>query len=359
MAAETLRGKGFDGVETSVGGVPNYTMYNPGTVYSATTGDLLYSNAKQGAAVPLALDAAERQPQGIRAYHGSPHDFDRFSLDAIGTGEGAQAYGHGLYFADSEDVARSYRDALSKQQFDPKVTQDTPELRQAAQEWLQKQGYEPAPEQIEQTVQQITQGGFAPSDFDWSKVGAEGPKGRMYEVNIRANPEDFLDWDKPLSQQSDGVKQKLGVPSPDRIAEAERLAAEIDKLNRVIDGQGGIGSPHPDVAMRMKRDLLDQYDAIDPNGSAWWKMDTKDAAARPDSAAELRKLGIPGIRYLDGMSRGAGEGSSNYVVFDDALIDILRKYANAPTGAIVPAGMEASQDDNPALIEYLKAVGLY
>jgi hypothetical protein len=49
----------------------------------------------------------------IRAYHGSPHDFDRFDLSKIGTGEGAQAYGHGLYFAEREGTARSYRDALS------------------------------------------------------------------------------------------------------------------------------------------------------------------------------------------------------------------------------------------------------
>lgn len=60
------------------------------------------------------------------------------------------------------------------------------------------------------------------------------------------------------------------------------------------------------------------------------------------------------------MSRGAGEGSSNYVVFDDALIDILRKYANAPTGAAVPLGMAAAeQNTDPALLEYLKAIGLY
>ena len=42
---------------------------------------------------------------GIKAYHGSPHDFDRFDLSKIGTGEGAQAYGHGLYFAENEGVA--------------------------------------------------------------------------------------------------------------------------------------------------------------------------------------------------------------------------------------------------------------
>mgnify|MGYP000081260380 CR=1 FL=1 len=45
---------------------------------------------------------------GIRAYHGSPHDFDRFLMDKIGTGEGAQAYGHGLYLADHPEVAKGY-----------------------------------------------------------------------------------------------------------------------------------------------------------------------------------------------------------------------------------------------------------
>ena len=49
----------------------------------------------------------------ITAYHGSPHDFDQFDSSKIGTGEGAQAYGHGLYFAESEPVAKGYRDKLS------------------------------------------------------------------------------------------------------------------------------------------------------------------------------------------------------------------------------------------------------
>src|SRR5262245_8120346 len=43
--------------------------------------------------------------KGIRAYHGSPYDFERFDLGKIGTGEGAQAYGHGLYFAENPATA--------------------------------------------------------------------------------------------------------------------------------------------------------------------------------------------------------------------------------------------------------------
>ncbi|MEB3269991.1 MAG: hypothetical protein VKJ09_15730, partial [Leptolyngbya sp.] len=52
----------------------------------------------------------------LRLFHGSPHDFDRFDMSKIGTGEGAQAYGHGLYFAESPDVARAYRDTITKNQ---------------------------------------------------------------------------------------------------------------------------------------------------------------------------------------------------------------------------------------------------
>src|SRR5512139_3976851 len=49
---------------------------------------------------------------GIRAYHGSPYDFNKFDLSKIGTGEGAQAYGHGLYFAENPNVAQVYHDSL-------------------------------------------------------------------------------------------------------------------------------------------------------------------------------------------------------------------------------------------------------
>ncbi len=40
------------------------------------------------------------------AYHGSPHNFNNFSTSAMGTGEGAQAFGWGLYFTNQEDIAR-------------------------------------------------------------------------------------------------------------------------------------------------------------------------------------------------------------------------------------------------------------
>ena len=42
-------------------------------------------------------------------YHGSPHMFDKFDMSKIGTGEGNQAYGYGLYMAENPGVARGYK----------------------------------------------------------------------------------------------------------------------------------------------------------------------------------------------------------------------------------------------------------
>ncbi len=50
---------------------------------------------------------------GLTAFHGSPHRFSKFDASKIGTGEGIQAYGHGLYFAENPNVASEYKRRLS------------------------------------------------------------------------------------------------------------------------------------------------------------------------------------------------------------------------------------------------------
>jgi hypothetical protein len=47
---------------------------------------------------------------GIKAYHGSPHDFDKFDRSKIGTGEGNQTEGYGFYFSKSDAAAEQYKD---------------------------------------------------------------------------------------------------------------------------------------------------------------------------------------------------------------------------------------------------------
>src|SRR5262247_219562 len=93
---------------TGLAGIPTPTTQGSRTIDtpSSRLGELL------AAAAPLGGVAAAKK--GIRAFHGSPHDFEKFSLSKIGTGEGAQAYGHGLYFAEREGTAKWYREQLSK-----------------------------------------------------------------------------------------------------------------------------------------------------------------------------------------------------------------------------------------------------
>ena len=62
----------------------------------------------------LMTDIKAFNPNKQTAYHGSPYDFAKFSNEAIGTGEGAQAHGYGHYAAKNKDVAEGYRRNLSK-----------------------------------------------------------------------------------------------------------------------------------------------------------------------------------------------------------------------------------------------------
>lgn len=263
----------------------------------------------RGALASGGSDVAARlieQPTGFRAYHGSPHNFKRFDLSKIGTGEGAQAYGHGLYFAEAEDVARMYRDKLSK-----------------------------------------------------------GRRGRMYEVNIKADPDRFLDWDKPFAEQSPAVQaamrragfgphyENFGGKTvwPTREAAEEAALRHAGRRNArpgavLVERDGGYSFEIPSTPMK--------------NVYAY-------ALREPEVASALREAGIPGVRYLDAGSRGAGEGSRNYVVFDDSLIDILRKYANPDTAALPalfdyalpPGGLLAPPEEPPlpGLLAYREPFG--
>jgi hypothetical protein len=76
---------------------------------------------------PVSVVKPTEQEPGIIAFHGSGADFDEFRLEMIGTGEGAQAYGYGLYFTDSEDIAKFYRDTISRRGGIPQSLPDNPE----------------------------------------------------------------------------------------------------------------------------------------------------------------------------------------------------------------------------------------
>lgn len=159
-------------------------------------------------------------------------------------------------------------------------------------------------------------------------------KGRMYEVQIHADPEDFLDWDKPLSQQSEKVRNGFGAtivknPAPAFADERWVVQRGDQVLNAFPTRKAAEAAPMSQLL---------------PKGE-WQK-----SIGGPRVSKELADAGIPGIKYLDQGSRSSGDGTRNYVVFDDKLISIVKKYGIA---AALGAGLI-----NQVQAEQMKAQGL-
>ena len=253
---------------------------------------------------PTMVLGMEGGPPGIRAFHGSPYDFERFDTSKIGTGEGAQAYGHGLYMAGAEDTARSYRENLSNPDLfvDGKKVGEIGALGDdavghAALMLATNPGPAAAKEAVQQSMSMRQAGNYGYHQADGNRIlkaiddmaGANveiSPGGKMYEVNIGADPQQVLPWGQTVGQPPPAVRDKLldmGYGDTDRGA---------DVYSHMARGKEG------------------------------------DAGA----SQRLLDAGIPGIRYLDQGSRGAGQGTHNTVVFDANTIDILRKYGLAGLG---------------------------
>lgn len=148
------------------------------------------------------------------------------------------------------------------------------------------------------------------------KDNLDATKGRMYEVNINARPDQFLDWDKPLSNQSPQVQsilENLGYKN-----QKKELLEFDDALLNALQDKGPMTLPKQPP---------------NPMGSDIYRLLHMADRNPANNSARLNEAGIPGIRYLDQGSRGQGNGTFNYVVFNDALIDILKKYGIAGMAA--------------------------
>ena len=310
----------------------------------------------------------------MTAWHGSPHKFDKFSLDKIGTGEGAQAYGHGLYLAENPSVAKDYAEVLSDSvlKVDGKpfnaVAADT---KSQAVKAIAAQGYDrsikAAQEMIDNGADPVWMKNYIAdlNALKTSNIGWE-TNGQLYKTDI---PDEavarFLDWDKPLSQQAPEVQAALGdlalknqahiggvpirqfiydktqqtgsLPSVviGEIEKAGSLDAALPALQRKFSGANDAAKSKLDeLLVTLKQQQISMQTGVD---SVRTGGDIVRGGYNPPEIAQmLRSHGIPGIRYLDGGSRSAGEGSSNFVVFDPEMIRILER--NGQSTGLLPWG---------------------
>lgn len=271
----------------------------------------------------------------IRVYHGSPHKFDKFDLSKMGTGEGAQAYGHGAYVAESPAVAQDYATGLSQRLPDRlkidgnAVPGDS--IYSRALEDVALIGKDGALQKLDDSIRFNEK--YAPDMAELYKsakaqIAAIDParvdlnRGHLYEANLRwpdaareaadpMGPQHFLDWDAPLSKQPEAVRKVMEpYAAPVRAVEAQHAGPEWGDLAAPRDYD-----PTGAELLQLFRGKLNGMDA----------NTVLTGGIGPEVSARLRQAGIPGIRYLDAGSRGTGQGTSNYVVFDDALIELLKR----------------------------------
>ena len=261
----------------------------------------------RNAAMGMAMDYLQTtNPMGgllaHTVYHGSPHKFNKFDMSKIGTGEGAQAYGHGLYFAEAPEVANKYAENvaidLKGKYLGPKLlgNDDASSFANIA---LQN-SYDDIATAAKYARKMSPNAVTDEARESWDKAAEmieslpkmENP-GNLYKVDIpdEAIPR-MLDWDAPLSKQSPEVRDAINR------AGREPASYGVDKIT-------------DDMRMVEFKKLLNS----------------------PEGTQKLKELGIPGIRYLDGSSRNVGEGTSNFVLFDDQLPRIL-EINGQPTGLL-------------------------
>jgi len=348
-----------------------------------------------GSAILMSTPFVRKVP-GIKAYHGSPHDFDEFSMEQIGTGEGAQAYGSGLYFAQQEKIAKEYRDNLTKRDFEyEEKLMEEYKKAEANQDYYRL-------EMLERAMLHDTPKDFrdiasdADYDDDYRQAAADMADeieamdvdfGRIYEVEIDALQDDLLDFDAPLSEQNEAVQdlyketlKKQFTPEDDKLLNelglsldnvyvdpkitgadvynqlreegAKQINAELDEINKQMRAiskaadeiQQGYRTPLPGKEAEAQA-LYDKYDDL---MSKKLNMDSKFNEEQKRASDMLLKEGVKGIRYNDGYSRGLGKGrykTKNYVIFDDRLISISKKYGIAIPAAAVLLSQETG--DNP------------
>ena len=228
----------------------------------------------------------------LDVYHGTPHRFPateanplgEFDASKIGTGEGAQAYGHGIYYAENPNVAKGYQENLATGGRDWQYFTSIGGKSNARNKITGEVKIFDDPESRRKWLESISAGSLYKADLPDEMID------RM------------LDWDKPLSKD---------VPQD------------------VKDAFNKLAQTYPDL----KEKIFAAYREGKP-GSHYYSLlndyaKTGDLVKNQKFASDaMRQAGIPGIKYLDAGSRGAGgTGTRNFVVFpgEEKKVRILER----------------------------------
>lgn len=278
-------------------------------------------------------------------FHGTAADVQQFRTKYIGTGEGAQAYGWGLYFSELRGVAEDYKKSDVQRKFGSglasvktmnnpanpdKVKASLRALAAAVKSAVAKEGAFNGPinndtftvSKVLGTLRALRYGSNLHSDFmkdvvriwrsvdglqtpadavdyvttAWARKNADG---NLYATDIAVKPDEFLDWTLPLEEQPARVQEIL-AKYPD-IMEAIQQDAETG-YGRFNNSGGGLyhyleaqamdnqGPFEPDFALDDYLDEMgDKYDAWEVDGSVR-TLRLRDEVMTPEELTKLNKL---------------------------------------------------------------------
>lgn len=304
------------------------------------------------------------------AWHGSPHIFDAFSLDAIGTGEGNQAYGWGLYFASKREVSEWYRDQLTLNSGFLVDGSDTPMTRDQASAAI-AEAFPKSDDGSTRFLDNVSGvRGVADVVMDDLVYGRrtrtypEGSEraaayeaihkrikkaksGRLYKVEVPDDAE-LLDWDLPLNQQTPAIKAALAT-----------LGFKEKPLPKIADAEVGL----------LVRQALRETDG-DPRGLS--VIIDNDQAMYHRAVRLMRRAGLsidedttPGEfvvaqakAHLDTMKENRIDGSAMYVELSSRLGEDVETSGNGWGNTGNVGDTKGRVPDPKAASEALRAAGI-
>ena len=351
---------------------------------------------------PVSVVKPTETEPGIIAFHGSGADFDEFRLEMIGTGEGAQAYGYGLYFTDSEDIAKFYRNAMvdrdrglgivrikykgeSFAEFEDSAAAEADPIKYRMLAALGRQIERPVtmrpmddPEKVAQVAKdellqsidrniEMQRKAFANESasvqatmedtlladiiaerdalarIDPADIEVDAPTGKIYKVGLSPKPDELLDYDLPLNQQPRVVQKLIENLVGDLLVGEPEVYDRFDfKALAAIKGESPTEGYSP-----TGDDILTDLERFFAATSQEYGRIRADGAVKASQL--LNDFGIPGIKYRAAGSRGAGvtdeAAERNYVIFDDKAVKILEKYGIVGPVAITAAAAGQSNDN--------------
>jgi hypothetical protein len=284
----------------------------------------------------------------IDVYHGSPHRFEEFDASKIGTGEGAQAYGHGIYLAENPEIARDYQVRLS---YDPEKMKIGGKQINAVYNQLQDSAARMPPARaageyekldlierlmMNNPVDEVEKAAaeLSPATQKWFATQVKPSfetYGSFYKADLPDEMVDrMLDWDKPLSEQRElatPILKELGYLRPNDDG-PRQFAQAVKALDMEYGGFGESGANGMALFKAIYRGLEQGKPKVIDFAK---RMNLGDQAmfmeASPLASEVMKRMGIPGIRYLDAGSRGQGGGTRNFVVFpgEEKKVKILKR----------------------------------